>query len=309
MSNIMQALHDVGLNSFAVTLLAESVLKSPIAAMTVGDPQRIAFPIARGDCPGWAGVRITVEAVPEADWANPWPLSASNRRQVEQLQANIARERGEHQVLARLLAECDKVLSTLEAESTDEQHQLDTLRSAILKATLPHRPEEADLLAVRTGLVPPSLDNPVEGNLLTAEKMLRDMERRPPHQQPPWLRDSAQQQVDPETDPPAREPSDWAPPIGWDGNGSIDAMATRAKEIKAAELADRYYNETEAYDRTVCSGPLRDGSIMPMGPHERALVMRNAGQVREQIKREAEAQGISRQEMAQAIRRCIQRRG
>ena len=48
------------------------------------------------------------------------------------------------------------------------------------------------------------------------------------------------------------------------------------QERKAAELAERYHRETEAYDRTVCSGPIRDGSVMPIGPHEMALVNRNA---------------------------------
>lgn len=67
MSNIMQDLHTVGINSFAVSLLAESVLKSPLAPMTVGDPQGFFFPVSRSDCAGWAGVRITVEAVPAAE--------------------------------------------------------------------------------------------------------------------------------------------------------------------------------------------------------------------------------------------------
>lgn len=60
----MQDLHTVGINPFAVTLLAESVLKSPLASMTVGDPKGFFFPVNRSDCAGWAGVRITVEAVP-----------------------------------------------------------------------------------------------------------------------------------------------------------------------------------------------------------------------------------------------------
>ena len=59
----MQDLHTVGLNPFAVTLLAESVLKSPLAPMTVGKPQGFFFPVNRSDCAGWVGVRITVEAV------------------------------------------------------------------------------------------------------------------------------------------------------------------------------------------------------------------------------------------------------
>lgn len=71
MSNIMQDLHTIGINPFAVILLAESVLKSPLAPMTVGKPQGFFFPIQRSDCPGWAGVRITVEAVPATDAASP----------------------------------------------------------------------------------------------------------------------------------------------------------------------------------------------------------------------------------------------
>lgn len=67
MSNIMQDLHTIGINPFAVTLLAESVLKSPLAQMTVGKPQGFFFPINRSDCAGWAGVRITVEAVRSND--------------------------------------------------------------------------------------------------------------------------------------------------------------------------------------------------------------------------------------------------
>ena len=65
MSNIMQDLHIVGINPFAVELLSESVLKSPLAPMTVGKPQGFFFPVNRSDCPNWAGVRITVEAVPK----------------------------------------------------------------------------------------------------------------------------------------------------------------------------------------------------------------------------------------------------
>lgn len=63
--NIMQDLHTIGLNPFAVQLLAESVLKSPIAPDSVGDPKTFFFPVHRSDCAGWSGVRITFEAVPE----------------------------------------------------------------------------------------------------------------------------------------------------------------------------------------------------------------------------------------------------
>ena len=75
------------------------------------------------------------------------------------------------------------------------------------------------------------------------------------------------------------------------------------QERKAAELAERYHRETEAYDRTVCTGPIRDGSVMPIGPHELALVNRNAIKVRAQIMAEAAAAGISAEDMRRAIGR------
>lgn len=60
----MNDLHACGINPFAVTLLAESVLKSPVAQASTKQPVKFFFPVSRGDCAGWAGVRITVEAVP-----------------------------------------------------------------------------------------------------------------------------------------------------------------------------------------------------------------------------------------------------
>jgi hypothetical protein len=64
----------------------------------------------------------------------------------------IVRLRGEQAVLVRLLVQCDGVLSVLEGESVDEQERLDALSRAILAATIPHRPEEADLFSVRACL-------------------------------------------------------------------------------------------------------------------------------------------------------------
>lgn len=49
-----------------------------------------------------------------------------------------------------------------------------------------------------------------------------------------------------------------------------------APEIKADELAKQYYQDAEAYDRTVCSGPIVNGAIMPNNPRESALVNLNA---------------------------------
>lgn len=64
MSNIMNDLHTVGLNPFGVVLVAESLLKSPLAAMSADDkPLTFFMPINRSDCAGWSGVEITLKAV------------------------------------------------------------------------------------------------------------------------------------------------------------------------------------------------------------------------------------------------------
>ncbi len=64
---IMNDLHAVGLNPFGVQLVAESLLKSPIAPMSADDkPLTFFFPVQRSDCAGWVGVEITLKAVREA---------------------------------------------------------------------------------------------------------------------------------------------------------------------------------------------------------------------------------------------------
>jgi hypothetical protein len=72
---------------------------------------------------------------------------------------------------------------------------------------------------------------------------------------------------------------------------------------KAHELAERYHRETEEYDRTVCTGPIRDGSIMPRDYREFGLVNRNAHKVRRQIMEEAAQAGIDAHYMARTISR------
>jgi hypothetical protein len=65
----MQIMLDAGLNAFGAQLLAESLLKSPIAQhiQNTGEPLKIAFPINRSDCPGWAGVEITLKPIKATD--------------------------------------------------------------------------------------------------------------------------------------------------------------------------------------------------------------------------------------------------
>lgn len=59
----LNELRAVGLNPFAVQLVAESMLKSSLAPISPGDPVTFFFPVQRKDCEGWSGVKITLEAV------------------------------------------------------------------------------------------------------------------------------------------------------------------------------------------------------------------------------------------------------
>jgi hypothetical protein len=75
------------------------------------------------------------------------------------------------------------------------------------------------------------------------------------------------------------------------------------KDNKLHELALRYHAETEAYDRTVCTGPIVDGSIQPYGGRQTVLINQNARQVFLRIEAEAAPHGISKAELWRAIGR------
>jgi hypothetical protein len=75
------------------------------------------------------------------------------------------------------------------------------------------------------------------------------------------------------------------------------------KDRRLYDLAKRYHDETEAYDRTVCSGPLLHGSIQPASTYEAALINRNAHAVLRRIREEAAGHGISTAELWKAIGR------
>jgi len=45
------------------------------------------------------------------------------------------------------------------------------------------------------------------------------------------------------------------------------------------QVAEQYIRDTEAYDRTVCTGPIIRGEIMPATLHERGQINRFASQL------------------------------
>lgn len=52
------------------------------------------------------------------------------------------------------------------------------------------------------------------------------------------------------------------------------------KERRLDEIARRYREQCEAYDRRVCTGPIRDGAITPAAPGEMVKINRHANRLR-----------------------------
>ncbi len=58
-------------------------------------------------------------------------------------------------------------------------------------------------------------------------------------------------------------------------------------------LASEYYDRTEAFDRTVCTGPVVDGGIRPVTYRELGMINRHATQVLRELQiRSGDADGL-----------------
>lgn len=75
-------------------------------------------------------------------------------------------------------------------------------------------------------------------------------------------------------------------------------------ELCLRELAKRYHEETEAYDRGVCTGPVVRGSVMPANPREFRSINRNALSIRRRLLIEGQVRfpELSMQQLGAAIR-------
>lgn len=68
------------------------------------------------------------------------------------------------------------------------------------------------------------------------------------------------------------------------------------------DLAEEYHRRIEAYDRTVCTGPIRHGGVMPANDKERVLINRNALAMRRELKERAmHERGIDNHKVVKAI--------
>lgn len=93
-----------------------------------------------------------------------------------------------------------------------------------------------------------------------------------------------------------------------DGEGAFRVLYSQTWEPDngLTSLAVEYYARCEAYDRLVCTGPVIDGAIMPIGSRERALISANARRVRRELEWRAGCQGHTPHAFVLALRRVGQ---
>lgn len=75
------------------------------------------------------------------------------------------------------------------------------------------------------------------------------------------------------------------------------------RDVRLYELAKQYHTTCEAYDRTVCTGPITSDGIMPANFEELAAINRHANGVFADLKAVARGEGFALSELLKAISR------
>ncbi len=73
------------------------------------------------------------------------------------------------------------------------------------------------------------------------------------------------------------------------------------KREELLKLAEEYHERTESFDCTVCTGRIRNGSIMPSNGEELGIINHNAKKIRQDILRKAFAKRLTEKELQEAI--------
>jgi len=79
-----------------------------------------------------------------------------------------------------------------------------------------------------------------------------------------------------------------------------------AREQRLRAMAEGYHEETERFDRTVCTGPVRGDGVMPSNGYESRLINENAWRARRRILTVAQQEGFTPREIDDAIRQVMQ---
>lgn len=76
-------------------------------------------------------------------------------------------------------------------------------------------------------------------------------------------------------------------------------------EHRLRRLAEEYHERTERYDRCICTGPIRDGSIMPANGHEMGMINVHAKAVMEELGEEVRCLGFTTKQWMSAIQASV----
>jgi hypothetical protein len=78
----------------------------------------------------------------------------------------------------------------------------------------------------------------------------------------------------------------------WINSYAIPNPTQTEIDLILHQLLKQYYEAAEAYDRTVCTGPIIDGAILPATPLERALVSQHAATLWRELLTSAQNLGL-----------------
>lgn len=84
-------------------------------------------------------------------------------------------------------------------------------------------------------------------------------------------------------------------------------FSIEARDRFLIHLADEYHQRTEAFDRTVCTGPMGHDGIMPMNHRELALINANAQRIRRELVDRAVQAGFTEAQFKEAMMHSIRR--
>lgn len=89
--------------------------------------------------------------------------------------------------------------------------------------------------------------------------------------------------------------------LQWQNELRCAPYELSAKELRLQELALEYHARAEAYDRTVCTGPVVRGAVMPNTYEELRLINHHASDLRDRLGAQAGTLGFTRMEWQRAI--------
>lgn len=84
-------------------------------------------------------------------------------------------------------------------------------------------------------------------------------------------------------------------------------FSIEAQDRMLVQLAAEYHQRTEAFDRTVCTGPMGHEGIMPANHRQRALINANAQRIRRELVDRAVQAGFTEAQFKEAMMHSIRR--